>query len=398
MSDGVIIYDRNVLYEEVWAQPMRDVAARYGVSGGALAKTCRRLGVPAPGRGYWAKEVVGKAPLRPPLPELAEGERERIVVSRRELMPAPEPLAGLEDAEPLTTADPIVVPETLESPHRLVALSARYLQKAHPVQGVVCAPTRSCLDIEVSPDSLGRALRIFDALLKGMEATGLTVEVAPVGETPPAPRPTYYDPQPEVEPRPLERVTRVRCDEEWIEFCLTERVRRIEDKGPEPAEGSSRAREPRAYTYEPTGQLALRLANVDAPGVRTKWQETKQLRLEEMLPEFVAHLTTAALSFKLQRKLEEQRVAEAREAEIRRYEEQRRRWDEEERQREEAKREQAFEAEVARWRRAQDIRDYVRAALAALDEGDVATGDDQSVRNRLRWALEYADRIDPLCE
>lgn len=84
------------------------------------------------------------------------------------------------------------------------------------------------------------------------------------------------------------------------------------------------------------------------------------------------------------------------EAEIRRYEEQRRRWEEEDRQREEEKREQAFEAEVAQWRRAQHIRDYVRVALAALGESDAATDDEQSERDRLRWALEYADHIDPL--
>jgi len=160
--------------------------------------------------------------------------------------------------------------------------------------------------------------------------------------------------------------------------------------------GAVRTWEPRHYSYEPAGQLALRLTNVDAPGVRSKWQETQKQRLEEMLPEFASYLTTAALSFKLQRKLEEQRAAEAREAEIRRYKEQQRRWEEEDRQRKEAKREEALEAEVARWRRAQDIRDYVRAALAALDEGDVAIDDEQSVRDRLSWALEYADRIDPL--
>jgi len=396
MSGDLIIYDRNLLYDEIWAEPMRDVALRYGVSGGALAKTCRRLGVPVPGRGHWAKTTVGKAPDRPPLPELGEGERERIVVSRREVALAPVPLAGLGEAVPLTLAGPIAVLDTLDSPHRLVALSARYLQKAQPVQGVVSAPRRSCLDIKVSPACLDRALRIFDALIKAMEAAGLTVEVAPVGESPPAPRPTYYDPHPEVEPRTPERVTRVLCDEEWIEFCLTERVRRTEDKGPAPEEGSSRGREWRAYSYEPMGQLALRLTNVTAPGVRTKWQETKQQRLEEMLPEFVACLSTAALSFKLERKAEEQRAAEAREAEIRRYEERRRRWEEEERRREEAKRKEALEAEVALWRRAQDIRDYVRTALASLGDGDAMTDDGQSLRERLRWALEYADRIDPL--
>ena len=101
--------------------------------------------------------------------------------------------------------------------------------------------------------------------------------------------------------------------------------------------------------------------------MRTKWQETKQQRLEEMLPEFVAYLPTAALSFKLEREAEEQRAIAEREAEQRRYEEQLRRWEEEERRREEAKREEALEAEAARWQRAQAIRDYVRAALAALE-------------------------------
>ena len=62
-----ITYDRKVLYDEVWAEPVRDVAKRYGVSDVALAKTCRRLEVPLPGRGYWAKKAAGKAAPRPPL-------------------------------------------------------------------------------------------------------------------------------------------------------------------------------------------------------------------------------------------------------------------------------------------------------------------------------------------
>lgn len=41
MTDDFIIYDRSILYEEVWEEPMRDVAKRYGVSDVALAKTCR---------------------------------------------------------------------------------------------------------------------------------------------------------------------------------------------------------------------------------------------------------------------------------------------------------------------------------------------------------------------
>lgn len=48
-------WDFEVLRQEVWAEPLRVVARRYGVSDVALAKRCRKLGIPLPGRGYWSK-------------------------------------------------------------------------------------------------------------------------------------------------------------------------------------------------------------------------------------------------------------------------------------------------------------------------------------------------------
>lgn len=62
-------YDRNKLYEEVWHEPVSTVAKRYGVSNIALAKTCRRLNVPLPPRGYWAKVKSGQPVTRPKLPD-----------------------------------------------------------------------------------------------------------------------------------------------------------------------------------------------------------------------------------------------------------------------------------------------------------------------------------------
>ena len=62
-------FNREKLYDEVWAEPMLKVAPRYGVSDVALAKTCRKLKIPLPGRGYWAKLAAGQTGLpRPPLP------------------------------------------------------------------------------------------------------------------------------------------------------------------------------------------------------------------------------------------------------------------------------------------------------------------------------------------
>jgi hypothetical protein len=68
MGERTQIYEREKLYEEVWKEPVLVVANRYGVSNVALAKACRKLTVPLPPRGYWARIRAGrKAPPRPPL-------------------------------------------------------------------------------------------------------------------------------------------------------------------------------------------------------------------------------------------------------------------------------------------------------------------------------------------
>ena len=64
-------YNRKDLYAKVWSSPMRTVAKEFGVSDVALAKTYRKLHIPVPGRGYWAKKAADKpvAP-KPPLPKV----------------------------------------------------------------------------------------------------------------------------------------------------------------------------------------------------------------------------------------------------------------------------------------------------------------------------------------
>ena len=59
---------REIIYNEVWAEPMIVVAARYEVSGNFLARVCQAMNVPRPPRGYWAKLRAGKAPKKPKLP------------------------------------------------------------------------------------------------------------------------------------------------------------------------------------------------------------------------------------------------------------------------------------------------------------------------------------------
>src|SRR4051794_9945076 len=82
MAYETVVYRRGELYEQVWTEPVRTVAKRYGISDVALAKVCRKLAVPVPGRGYWAEREAGKGPSRPPLPPPSAGMASEVRVSR----------------------------------------------------------------------------------------------------------------------------------------------------------------------------------------------------------------------------------------------------------------------------------------------------------------------------
>ncbi len=59
---------REELHDLIWSLPATKLAADFGVSDVAVAKRCRKLNVPRPARGYWAKIEAGHKPKKPPLP------------------------------------------------------------------------------------------------------------------------------------------------------------------------------------------------------------------------------------------------------------------------------------------------------------------------------------------
>lgn len=67
-ADGSNLYEREVLYQEVWEQPVTKVAIKYGVSDVMIHKVCKTLNVPVPPRGYWAKKQAGQSVEVTPLP------------------------------------------------------------------------------------------------------------------------------------------------------------------------------------------------------------------------------------------------------------------------------------------------------------------------------------------
>ena len=71
-------WNRVELYNEVWHQPLVRLSRKYGISDVRLGKVCRKLQIPHPGRGYWAKRAVGQTVEQVLLPEF----KDALVVKR----------------------------------------------------------------------------------------------------------------------------------------------------------------------------------------------------------------------------------------------------------------------------------------------------------------------------
>ena len=369
------VYEREKLYEEVWAEPVKIVAKRYGVSDVALAKTCRRLAIPLPGRGYWARLRSGQKMKRAPLPKLPAGVPETLPVYHASPPPmereaSPETAARMEKESEAEAA--IVVAETLERPHPLVRAANKHFHMRNP-------PLVSRLDLSVSKDSLDRALRIMDALIKALVARGLPVEVTELKVQGSG----YHQ---YAERSPDSNVTRVQVDGEWVTFGMEERSKVVIPDPPEPPKhlrGEERERwirwnEPRR-SLVPNGVLVLKLKNLGYLDVRKEWKDGARKKLEDQLNDIVAHIYLAGEALK-EKRLQDEVAARARvERERRDYEEYLRRQEEE-------RKAKVLSGWMEGWRLARDIRAFV---AEALDLGADPSG-------MLEWAQGYADEVDPL--
>ena len=84
---------REELHEKVWSLPGSKLAEEFGLSDIAIAKRCKKLNVPRPSRGYWAKVQAGRKPRRTPLPPTKEDAFARLAgkePARRKLPRADE--------------------------------------------------------------------------------------------------------------------------------------------------------------------------------------------------------------------------------------------------------------------------------------------------------------------
>jgi hypothetical protein len=60
--------DADSIHRLVWSTPTQQIASTLGVTDSAIGKYCKRLGVPKPPKGWWAKLSNGVAGLSCPTP------------------------------------------------------------------------------------------------------------------------------------------------------------------------------------------------------------------------------------------------------------------------------------------------------------------------------------------
>jgi hypothetical protein len=360
---------RDELYQLVWSQPMRTLAAQFGMSDRGVAKACERHRIPVPGRGYWAKKAAGKSVRRTPLPTLPPNSGDDLREVWFEAQPPhekrlPAGPAAEQEAFERAPENLIVVSDSLRSAHPLVR------RAAETIKGGDWRDPH--LDIDVSRDCLNRALRIMDALVKAFETRGWSISLGSGDD----------------------RKSYVIVLGQHVPFGVREKLKHIKNDPAKPV------RLPSGQTYTPyqspyqevrSGQLALVIRQSWGYGVHKSWNDTASWRVEDRLNAFVVGIVAyAADELERHRRYEENERVRL-EAERRRLEEARRR-------EEEAARGRELERQAESWSKSQRIVAYLAAVREAAMQKGIPVEPGSPLEKWLQWASAYARLLNPIAE
>ncbi len=150
---------------------MSSLAKRYNISDVAFAKVCRKLQVPVPPRGDWARIRNGYKVTKPSLPHLSPGDQTSATVSPSQTKSRDVPEAVKEQqAHKAAPENRISEAYFSRKLHSLVQTTKQMLSGRMEPTGKIVA-----LNVRVSKSSRDRALRILSALFYACEERGYSV-------------------------------------------------------------------------------------------------------------------------------------------------------------------------------------------------------------------------------
>ena len=353
-------FTREALYTLVWERPVLAIAKDVGVSDVALAKACRKAGIPLPSRGHWAIINAGRTVKTPALPALKTGQPATVSFS---VLANPPP----EIAKPVLPMGPsIKIPTILNKPHPLVAELKAAAKVAEEDKGVLALNYGKVLRVRTSISQLKRALILVDTLIKQVEKRGYRVRVS--------------------EERPE---TELVLNEGVISFRLDERTTKTTPPALPPRPSGRRGDQSHApwrptYVLVGTGEFTLEFGRYALRKSRTSWKDRANRSLEAQLSEIIATIPAweaALLASRLERVESEARLREAenhriliaREQEVLRLQRLR------------------LVGNLRAWERAERLRSFI-AAVEHASRGSA------EARTWSEWARTQAYALDPLSE
>lgn len=186
------VYYREKLYKEIWAEPVVKVAERYGVSDVAIHKVCRKLDIPTPPLGYWARVKAGAKLTKTPLPKSNgpsqmhgaksfEGVKEKVPSAEKDFLKL---LPEEDQQQILVAAQEIAMPPEEAPIHKKIAAYRTVVKNWNKTDRKDTGAKKAkdyyynppFLAGLISEESLPRVYRILDALFRQVERLGGLVE------------------------------------------------------------------------------------------------------------------------------------------------------------------------------------------------------------------------------
>lgn len=381
---------RDELYELVWSKPMQELAKDFGLSDVALAKRCRKLAVPVPGRGYWARVAAGQTPRQAPLKKRSDEPGDYSALTFH----APDEDARRNRGEVDTTqvksevrqkilALGITEVTDLRAASAIVRRTAVHLKVSwrKEITWERSERTGPIVRIDVSDACVERALRLAEQLSLAVKEVGWKVRRPELDKEEHSRRRYSPGPAPPLGPQYVQ----ILAEDEPFAFHIDERRRRIDHV---PTEEEKQKRRRGEYVYAPrwdylhTGELRLHVAG-------KTWQDTATKKLEFSIGSILDFILTEALAIKVRR--EQRRLAEI---EARRQEELR--WKLSQRRQANEKLIHELEAQAGAWFRARLLRSYLRALKRQLDGEPLQANLLDRKVNFIRWIEHYIEQLDPL--
>ncbi|NKM12095.1 hypothetical protein GFL85_13810 [Rhizobium laguerreae] len=374
---------REALYELVWTTPVRTLATQHGISDVAFAKTCKQHNIPLPPRGHWAKLEAGKKVYRQPLPERALGMPRDVVFGASKwdyYDSAPKNLIEMELMQPAPFDETLAEVRTRLTKRVKKVAVPRDLSMAHPV-------IRKLLEADISRRE------------KYLASTYRSPYDAP-----------YFD-------SPFEQ-RRLRALNALF-LCLEKNDARVTSSGKNPQEFCVKVglRDVLILIDDPKAERASWYGGSDiakaassplvvkidkgaaVDGILTTWQDKPDDRVEAHLTDSAVNVLVAGENTCREREISHYHWLVKYKADLieraKREKEAAEQAERERRIKEEKARVDRLLSEAKALREAEEIRAYV-ASVRKLNENSIDPVSEDELTNWALWALEQADRIDPV--